>query len=207
MAMNGDVATKERILNAARELFAEKGYDGASMADIAKRAGVNKALTFYYFENKHNLLIELMKKAGKEMLELKDVLMRGSKPFVKESIEEYFELIMNRMESREEMVRIVLSESLKETDSVPPLFEFMEPIAREAVTFMQGLGITVDNPGMTATAEIFFDAMPLLTFAVLGRKWAEYSGNDYSRTRDDFFSLFKSIYIGYIYRKYFNESR
>jgi len=37
--------TKERLMLAARTLFAKKGYDGTSVRDIAKLAGVNIAAT------------------------------------------------------------------------------------------------------------------------------------------------------------------
>jgi len=44
-----------RILQAADDLFSELGFDGTSMRDIARRAGVNKALVFYYYDNKEAL--------------------------------------------------------------------------------------------------------------------------------------------------------
>jgi len=44
--------TPARILEAADELFAARGYDAVSVRDIAQRAEVNKALVFYHFENK-----------------------------------------------------------------------------------------------------------------------------------------------------------
>ncbi len=44
------------ILNAAEELFAAKGFAAVSVRDIAERAQVNKALVFYYYENKATLL-------------------------------------------------------------------------------------------------------------------------------------------------------
>ena len=43
------------ILAAAEKLFAQSGYDGASMSMIAKEAGVAKANVLYYFKNKDNL--------------------------------------------------------------------------------------------------------------------------------------------------------
>ena len=43
------------ILDAAEELFARTGYDGASMSLIANKAGVPKANVHYYFQHKDNL--------------------------------------------------------------------------------------------------------------------------------------------------------
>ena len=44
------------ILRAAEELFASKGFAAVSVRDIAQLADVNKALVFYYYENKATLL-------------------------------------------------------------------------------------------------------------------------------------------------------
>lgn len=51
-------ATRERLLDVAEELFAEKGYHAVSMRDIARRAKVNLAATGYHFGSKENLFIE-----------------------------------------------------------------------------------------------------------------------------------------------------
>ena len=47
--------TKQRILDAADEIFVRRGIDGARMQEIADHAGVNKALLHYYFRSKTNL--------------------------------------------------------------------------------------------------------------------------------------------------------
>jgi TetR/AcrR family transcriptional regulator len=47
--------TKRRILDAARREFGIKGFDGARVDAIARRARVNKGLIFYYFRSKEEL--------------------------------------------------------------------------------------------------------------------------------------------------------
>lgn len=49
------------ILDAARAVFAERGYGAASMAEIAGRAGVVEGTVYSYFETKRALLIAVMK--------------------------------------------------------------------------------------------------------------------------------------------------
>jgi len=44
-----------RILAAARELFAEGGFDGTTTRQVAERAGVNQAMIHYYFRSKERL--------------------------------------------------------------------------------------------------------------------------------------------------------
>jgi AcrR family transcriptional regulator len=48
-------ATRERIVAAALEAFAEKGFHGASTRDIAERAGTNQGLVTYHFRSKDEL--------------------------------------------------------------------------------------------------------------------------------------------------------
>lgn len=48
-------ATRERIVEAALEAFAEKGFRGASTRDIAQRAGANQGLITYHFRTKDQL--------------------------------------------------------------------------------------------------------------------------------------------------------
>ncbi len=49
------LVTEEKILKASLEEFGEFGYSGARVDRIAERAGVNKAMIYYYFENKEVL--------------------------------------------------------------------------------------------------------------------------------------------------------
>ena len=48
-------ATREALLSAATSIFAESGYEGATVDMIAARAGVNKAMISYHFGGKHGL--------------------------------------------------------------------------------------------------------------------------------------------------------
>ncbi|MGY3677983.1 TetR/AcrR family transcriptional regulator [Streptomyces sp. TE33382] len=61
-------ATRGRLLEAARDLFAERGYERATVRAIADRAGVNQALLFRYFGSKQGLLTEVVAEGGLEEL-------------------------------------------------------------------------------------------------------------------------------------------
>src|SRR5271170_1419471 len=45
-----------QILDFATEVFADKGYDGASMRDLSRLSGISLAGLYYYFKSKENLL-------------------------------------------------------------------------------------------------------------------------------------------------------
>ncbi len=53
-------AAKERIINSAFQVFTKKGYQEATMDDIAKEVGVSKAALYQYFKNKKELLNEIV---------------------------------------------------------------------------------------------------------------------------------------------------
>ncbi len=49
--------TRQRIVDAALELFREKGYDGTTMRAVAKQAGVSLGNAYYYFAGKDDLVL------------------------------------------------------------------------------------------------------------------------------------------------------
>ncbi len=56
----GSADTRGRVLEAARAAFAEHGFDGATMRDVAARAGVDAALVHHYFGTKQRLFVAAM---------------------------------------------------------------------------------------------------------------------------------------------------
>jgi AcrR family transcriptional regulator len=54
---------RQRLLDAAEELFAARGYEGASVRDICERAGMNVAAVNYHFRDKERLYVEALKRA------------------------------------------------------------------------------------------------------------------------------------------------
>ena len=50
-----DNKTENAILKAARKVFTRKGYAAARMDDIAREAGINRALLHYYFRSKERM--------------------------------------------------------------------------------------------------------------------------------------------------------
>src|SRR5260370_40738558 len=49
------------ILDFAAEVFAEKGYEGASMRDLSRLSGMSLAGLYYYFDSKEKLLYHIQK--------------------------------------------------------------------------------------------------------------------------------------------------
>lgn len=59
---------KQQILDAALEIFAKNGYYKASISQIAKEAKISKGLLYNYFQNKEELLTEVMSDGIKYLL-------------------------------------------------------------------------------------------------------------------------------------------
>lgn len=68
MSLTGASNTEEIIKRSAREVFIQKGLDGARMQDIADRAGINKALLHYYFRSKEKLFEIIFEEERKKFL-------------------------------------------------------------------------------------------------------------------------------------------
>lgn len=54
---NSKELTRERIINSAKKLFAEQGYQKTTVVDISKRAGLSEAALYEYFPGKEALLL------------------------------------------------------------------------------------------------------------------------------------------------------
>jgi len=67
-----ELSAREAILEAAAEVFAEKGFDGARVDEIARRAGANKAMLYYHVGDKkalYDAVVGAIQMRGRAMLE------------------------------------------------------------------------------------------------------------------------------------------
>ena len=61
---------RERLLETATELFAEKGYASASVREIVEKAGVSKPVLYYYFKSKEGLFYAILEWAAEVQQEI-----------------------------------------------------------------------------------------------------------------------------------------
>jgi AcrR family transcriptional regulator len=59
--------TRRRILNAALKLFQKRGFETATMRDVAEEAGVATGAAYYYFPSKDAIVMEFYQRASAEM--------------------------------------------------------------------------------------------------------------------------------------------
>lgn len=87
-------ATRERILEAAVETFAEQGFLGASTREIARRAGTNQGLITYHFQSKDELwraaVDSIFERLGSPLAERLDALeLADPRERAREAIRQY----------------------------------------------------------------------------------------------------------------------
>ncbi len=63
------VRRRRQLLDVALEVFAQRGFHGASMAEVAKAAGVTKPVLYQHFGSKRDLYLQLLDDVGQRLLE------------------------------------------------------------------------------------------------------------------------------------------
>src|SRR6266567_3009441 len=69
---------RQAILDAAEEIFAENGFDGARIDAIAAASGYNKSLIFHYFDDKLGLYTAVLKRIDQQGNELQAIMLAPS---------------------------------------------------------------------------------------------------------------------------------
>lgn len=94
------------ILEVAETLFAEKGFDGTSIRNIAKEAKINIAMVSYYFGSKERLLESLILYRTSDLkLQLDNLIHEDLEPI--EKINKLIELYINRINCNKGIYRIL----------------------------------------------------------------------------------------------------
>lgn len=160
--------TRERILDAAAEVFYSKGYAGARMHEIAERAQINKAMLHYYFGNKETLFEQIFLQGffrfqarilpilADERLGLEDKIRRFAEYYI-DTVSQYPYLpLFILSELRLNPQRMV--EILKRRDN------HSKPYIRQILNYMDGT-----RPAGVEPFELFINLLALCVFPFIGR--------------------------------------
>lgn len=105
-----ETSRRDEILDAAIEAFAEGGYHGTSMEDIAQVVGVRKRALYHYFASKDELLFEILKQPTEVMIEhLQEICSSADSPA--EKLRRAFYLHIATMVEHLDELRVLLSET------------------------------------------------------------------------------------------------
>lgn len=109
-----DAAVRERLLDAAAELFGRQGFSATSLRDVATAADVTPAMVAYYFVNKDGLYAALLERALEELLPDATALPGDGPPDPERLAEGLFAIATERYTERPWipalLVRVVLDE-------------------------------------------------------------------------------------------------
>jgi len=121
MEKDETLTTRDKILRTAQQIFIDKGKDGARMQEIADQAGVNKAMLFYYFNNKELLYLEVLRSiVGRLFQKVNEVVISEHEP--KKKLEQLVEAYMNFLIENEGLPRIMLREIASGGETIGKIF-------------------------------------------------------------------------------------
>ena len=72
---------RKQILDAARAVFGDKGYESATISDIVRKAGVAQGTFYLYFESKKSVVIDLARQPMDEMATRLQGILSGDESF------------------------------------------------------------------------------------------------------------------------------
>jgi AcrR family transcriptional regulator len=101
-------ATKQKLLNAAIEEFAERGFAGARIQEIAKKSGCNRERIYFYFNDKTGLFEAAL--VQQLVTALDDVPVRGSGP---EAVADFAGRYFDFSTTRPALARLTVWEGLE----------------------------------------------------------------------------------------------
>jgi TetR/AcrR family transcriptional regulator len=104
-----DRNTEQLILDAAREVFIQKGMEGARMQEIADTAGINKSLLHYYFRSKEKLFNTIFNQSFGDFFSRISILMTSEMNLVLK-ISKFIEAYMDLMLKNPFLPRFIITE-------------------------------------------------------------------------------------------------
>jgi TetR/AcrR family transcriptional regulator len=161
---HGDVELK--IMNAARSVFAEMGFGGARMEEIARRAGVNKATIYYHIGDKKELYAAVIHQViGNTTDRIAENIGRAATP--EEKIVVYIKTIAEAMDMNPQMPPLIMREIASGGDNLPDVF-VLEDFAR-----LIGIVKGILDEGISAG--VFAETPPLILHFMVVSTFAVYS--------------------------------
>jgi len=104
-------AGRERLLAAAIDAFAERGYDAASIADIAERAGVVKSVTYHHFASKADLYEAVLASETDGLLRLVAEALPDEIEDIREATRRLVDAYLGFVESRPDAWRLMVRDA------------------------------------------------------------------------------------------------
>jgi TetR/AcrR family transcriptional regulator, fatty acid metabolism regulator protein len=118
-------AKRQQILDAATRVFANRGYHGARVSDIAREAGIAYGLVYHYFRNKEEILDTIFAERWGAFLEVVEGIAAGPQPAA-EKLRQFAAIVLFANRRRPDWVKVLVFEIQRTS-------RFSEPEQIEAV--------------------------------------------------------------------------
>jgi AcrR family transcriptional regulator len=131
---------RDQLRRVAMEVFAERGYRGTSMAEVASRAGVTKPVIYRHFRSKKDLYLELLDDAAENLLSrLWQGVEEAGEPFeaAKRGFLTYFDFVNRHAEA----FRLLQSEAVEEPEILKKLEDLKEKVIDRICSFFEQAGV------------------------------------------------------------------
>ena len=117
-----------QIMEAAEQLFAQRGFEGTSVRDIAETANVNLAMISYYFGSKEKLMEALFKHKGDHFRVQLESLIQDEKLSSIEKVEKFIDDFIERILKKQCFHKIMVREQVSDSNSpiVQRIYELKE---------------------------------------------------------------------------------
>jgi len=132
-----NLSSEEKLKEAAKSVFLKKGFAGTTARDIADAAGMNIALTNYYFRSKEKLFVEIFRDLF--FLYVTNTLKIIEKPIsLREKIVEIIEEDYRMMKEEPSLVLFIMTEIHRDCDNLlPELAKYKELLSKKLVGQIQ----------------------------------------------------------------------
>jgi AcrR family transcriptional regulator len=177
-----DVGPVRKVLEAAEQVFAERGFAGARVDDIAARAGMAKSHVYYHFQGKQQMLDQLIALRLGEILARKDALLAGVEELGPATLAAFVPTAVKELlVPYADFLRVVLLESIgvpvAGAAPEPLLLKVVRPLLDDAVRRFEALGYVLDRDAFVSDF-FHFGLVPIVMHVVLGDRWAAAAGID-----------------------------
>jgi TetR/AcrR family transcriptional regulator, fatty acid metabolism regulator protein len=135
MATDTQREKRRLILRAAITVFAEKGYHGARVSDVAKEAGVAYGLVYHYFGSKEDLLEAVFRRTWSRMLQAVEEIEQSGVP-ARDQLLGVARIVLGAWEVDADLIRVLVREVARspqfgrEVDEIEHAFAALERIVR-----------------------------------------------------------------------------
>lgn len=141
--------SRQKILDAALEVFARHGYYSASVSEIAKTAGISKGLMYNYFKSKEDMLNELMI-GMMEALMCEYMPLKHGQKFTRDDIISFINVGIDLVLEKPQYWKLYFSVALQPDVMVivfDKMMEMGQPYMMAMIEYFRNKG--VENPELT----------------------------------------------------------